>query len=715
MLIYAYACPPAHYCRYFYMPTGMMNNSHRTPITPHAQLQWDGEGQPVSSLFGDIYFSNASGLAESRHVFLQHNQLAERWQNLQHYQHFTIAETGFGSGLNFLTAWDLWLKTAPESAQLHFVSVEKFPLNLDDLTRALALWPELESLSAQLIDAYPVFVGTGMHRLNFCSGRIKLTLVHDDATIGFNKLLVSSHPLFSQHSKKVDAWFLDGFSPTKNPQMWSDELFDVVAKLSHNATTAATFSASALVKNGLKRAGFCIQKVAGFGRKRDMVKALYHATPPISRPEDYTYRGSFSPYPIPWSVHFPQPLFHQRHAVIIGGGLAGCHSARALAERGWQVTLLERNRQLAQEASGNPQGVLYAKLSPLDEAQAAFNLASLQYAIHYYRHYWDAIGSNCGVLQLAHKPSELELHQLLKQRFAHASQLVEFVDAERASKIAGVKLEQSGLYFPQAGWINPQKLCAELTDHPNIHVIYQACVLALKQVDDDWQVSSDESVLAKAPVVIIANAQDALTFPEASHLPLKRIRGQITYLPAMANAPALNTVVCGEGYICPADSSSPASTNMFCIGATFNLNDSSTETRINDHQTNLDNLRKYASDIAHNWKEMDTSQLEGRVGFRCTLPDYLPAVGALPAIDDLLRDFAPLRKNAKAGITQTGSYLTGLYINIGHGARGLAYTPLCAELLAAQINNEVLPLPTELANALSPARFIIRDLIRNKR
>ncbi len=671
-----------------------------------AQLNWDDEGQPLSSIFGDVYFSKANGLAETRHVFLQHNQLAERWAALAESNHFTIAETGFGSGLNFLAAWELWLKTAPQSAQLHFVSVEKFPLNKADLTRALALWPELNLLAEELISAYPVFVGTGFHRLSFMGGRIKLTLIIDDAAQGFSKLLATTHPLYANSGIKVDAWFLDGFAPSKNPQMWSNELFACIRNLSSTGTTAATFSAAAIVKNGLKSAGFSIQKVAGFGRKREMVKALFADEPLALDPNDFTYRGSFSPYPVPWTIDKNNRRFTEKRALIIGGGLAACHTARALAERGWTVNILERHTALAQEGSGNPQGVLYAKLSPMNEAQAAFNLASLQYALNFYRPLWETVGNNCGVLQLAYKNSEAELHNQLHHKFAQANELVQFVSAEQASELAGISLTQSGLFFPQAGWIDPRKLCAYLIDHPNIQVTYDFEVTQLTNHQGLWQASSNKGDLKQAPVAIIASAKDTVNFDIANHLPIKVIRGQVTYLPANSTDASLKTVVCAEGYI------SPAQDGIFCTGATFNLKDPETALRTSDHQTNLDNLREHLPSLAIN---ADTNHLEGRVAFRCSLPDYLPLVGALPKVDEMVEDFAPLRKNARAGITAGGSYWPGLYINTGHGARGLAYTPLCAELLAAQINQEPIPMPRELVNALNPARFVIRDLTRSKR
>lgn len=674
----------------------------------NAQLQWDEEGQPVSSVFGDVYFSRANGLEETRHVFLHHNQLPERWQQLKANEHFTIAETGFGSGLNFLAAWQLWLNTAPENAQLHFVTVEKFPLHKTDLIRALALWPELQELSAQLIDAYPVFIGTGFHRLSFMRGRIKLTLIINDAALGFQQLVATNHPLFASECAKVDAWFLDGFAPSKNPQMWSDELFSTIKLLSHSQTTAATFSAAAIVKNGLKNAGFAVQKVAGFGRKREMVTAQFTAEPTRQNTADYIYRGSYSPYAVPWAIQGNKKNVAEKHVLVIGGGLAGCSSARALAERGWRVTLIERHAELAQEASGNPQGVLYAKLSHKTEMQAKFNLAALQFALHHYAMLWPTIGKKTGVLQLAYCHAEQQLQQQLREKFSGADELVQFISAAQASEIAGVPINHSALYFPQAGWINPRDLCEQWVTHSAIQVITHTAALNLDYRDKRWHINHSEGE-ASAPVVILANARDAQDFPIASHLPVKSIRGQTTYLPQTSISRNLKTVICSEGYI------SPANKGMHCTGATFNLNDDATEVRTADHQTNLHNLQQFTPHLAIAWQDLNLDEIKGRVAFRCTLPDYLPLVGSLPDEDIMVRDFAPLRKNSRAGIPLPGSYHSGLYINIGHGSRGLAYTPLCAEILAADINNEVLPVARDMANALNPARFLIRDLIKNKR
>lgn len=672
-----------------------------------AQLDWDENGQPLSAEFGDVYFSRANGLEETRHVFLQHNQLAERWRNLHAGEVFTIAETGFGSGLNFLAAWQLWLEVAPTDAYLHFVSVELFPLSQTDLKRALSLWPELADLAAQLTSAYPVILDKGFQRLSFMQGRVKLTLIIDDAAQGFSQLLGSAHPRFARECAAVDAWFLDGFAPAKNPQMWSDALFDALGQLSREGTTAATFSAAGIVRNGLRRVGFAVKKVPGFGRKREMVAAVCIQSFQIeSAPHQHL---SVSPYPAPWAVSgTPQPT--DKRALIIGAGLAGASSARALAERGWQVHLVEQHADLAQEGSGNPQGVVYAKLSPKNEPLAQFNVSALQFALNCYGPLWQQLGTQCGVLQLAAQPENADALIQLRAKIVGAQALVEWVEAARASELAGVELHQGGLYFPTAGWLAPRRLCEYWLDHPNITCQFNCPVDTLEFVGNQedagyWQVRGPD-FSAEFPQVIIATARDAQRFAQCAALPIRAIRGQVSYLPATSTSQALRTVVCAEGYIAPAQA------GQHCCGATFNLREESRELRIEDHQTNLDHLAQVLPQLGDSWQ---AKTLQGRVAFRCTTPDYLPMLGQVPQFDALERDFTPLRKNARAVINQAGSYWPGLHLNIGHGSRGLAYTPLCAELLAAQLNREVLPLGRELVDALNPARFFIRDLIKNRR
>lgn len=227
-----------------------MDNHH------YAKLDWNDK-QPFSAEYQDIYFSTDNGLRETEYVFLQGNDLANRWQQLDA-PNFTIAETGFGTGLNFMCAAKLWLEAAPGQAALHFISVEKHPLSHQDITSALSLWPELTAFSTALLSEYETLINTGTVML--FNNRIKLSLLVGDAT-----------EQLSHSSFQADAWFLDGFSPAKNPDMWQMALFEQMARLSHPHTTFATFTSAGMVRRGLTAAGFKVIKRAGFGKKREMI------------------------------------------------------------------------------------------------------------------------------------------------------------------------------------------------------------------------------------------------------------------------------------------------------------------------------------------------------------------------------------------------------------------------------------------------------------
>lgn len=225
-------------------------------ITP-AMVAWEENGTPVSTRYGDVYFSRESGLDETEHVFLSGNRLSERFATANQ---FTIAETGFGTGLNFLAACLLFESVAKPDAHLHFLSIEKHPLTRADMKLALSYFPEVSSYAEALLHHYPPPI-PGLHRIHI-GDHIHLTLAYGDS--------IDMFPLLNT---KVDAWFLDGFAPAKNPDMWQEEMFTHLARLSHKGTTAATFSVAGSVQRGLKEAGFSVEKVKGFGRKREILVA----------------------------------------------------------------------------------------------------------------------------------------------------------------------------------------------------------------------------------------------------------------------------------------------------------------------------------------------------------------------------------------------------------------------------------------------------------
>src|SRR3990167_1702612 len=382
-----------------------------------SQLGWQ-DGQPYSRQYGDIYFSRESGIAETRHVFLEQNRLATRWAKLKDGEHFVIGETGFGTGLNFLCAWQLWTQTAPMSARLHFVSTELHPILPEDLSRALALWPELADYAGQLLRQYGA-LARGWHRMEFAQGRVMLTLLVGDA--------IETLPRLDAH---VDAWFLDGFAPAKNPRMWNEGLFRAMVQCSASGATFATFTSAGAVRRGLETVGFQVEKVAGYGKKREMLRG-----------ELVGHRCEKSPMPA-------------REAIVIGSGLAGSATAYSLAQRGWRITLVERHPQIAAEASGNRQGILYARLSPGMSLLSEFTLAGYQHALrclHGLMPQGEDTWRQCGLLQLAFDESEADrLNGVLDLGFP--TDLLYSVDRAEASVLAGMELPCGGLYFPGSGW-----------------------------------------------------------------------------------------------------------------------------------------------------------------------------------------------------------------------------------------------------------------------
>ncbi len=230
-------------------------DTQHAPPWQHASVDWKDK-QPFSAQYQDVYFSSDNGLLETEHVFLQGNDLSSRWQQ-PNIETFTIIETGFGTGLNFLCASRLWLESAPKQAVLHFISVEKYPLTLQDIKAALQLWPELSTLSQPLLTRYATL--NDARTITLYDSRIRLTLLIGDAT-----------EQLSQIDHKADAWFLDGFSPAKNPDMWQSGLFAQMARLSHPDSTFATFTSAGMVRRGILAAGFKVNKRSGFGKKREM-------------------------------------------------------------------------------------------------------------------------------------------------------------------------------------------------------------------------------------------------------------------------------------------------------------------------------------------------------------------------------------------------------------------------------------------------------------
>lgn len=399
------------------------------------------------------------------------------------------------------------------------------------------------------------------------------------------------------------------------------------------------------------------------------------------------------PHPIsPWfALPEPHPI---DHATVIGGGIAGCQIAHALAKRGWQVTLLERHARLATEASGNRAGVLTPKMTAEPGWGETFYRQCFVYAIQQIREL-EAAGqviewAQCGALQLAHEPREAARQQALRERDLPPD-FIQILDQQAASAVAGIPLPTGASYFPQAGWVNPASLCAALVAHPQIEV----------------RTLTHATRLPSTGITIIASGREADQLAETAFLPFLPVMGQTSRAVASAASALLKTTLGHEGYL------TPAIAGQHIFGATFvrNVRDAVLDDAAD--VTNFQQLAQHLPDFARSLVAERSRSIEGsHAAIRMTTPDRYPVVGALPDVDFFRQAYADLRHGrASQGFPQA-HYQQGVFVMAGFGSRGLTTSGWCADLLAAIIGGEPLPAEVTLYGQLHPARFLIRQLKR---
>ena len=650
----------------------------------NAIIHWNDSGAPISEQFDDIYSSDINGLDETRHVFLRANALPNRWHNFAQ-DHFVIAETGFGTGLNFLAAWQCFNQFKAQHAKkgpkrLYFTSFEKYPLTLDDLSLALTRWPELAQYAQQLLAHYPSAM-SGCHRISLQQGEVILDLWFGDLHDSLPQLHCPSNGL-------VDCWFLDGFAPSKNPDMWSPDLFNAMAYLAKPNATVATFTAAGFVRRGLIDAGFAMSKVKGFGRKREMIAGELAASPVRAPEPPFSRRDA--------------PTLEKKAATIIGGGIASAATALAMVNKGWQVTLFCKDSALAQDASGNRQGALYPLLSPNNAVNSALFSHAFEFSCQTLKNlsHHDIAHDFCGVVEVAYnEKSAKKINGIIAADYP--ASLVTPLDDEQMKQAIGLEVKAPGLIYPNGGWLSPgdltRAMVQEAQTRGQLTVHFNAQAKDIKPHLGGWQFSyRDQQHFT--PLLIIASGANQLGFAPLEQLPIFPVRGQVSHVPANQQTQQLKTVLCYQGYL------TPAHNNAHCIGASYGRNESGRAFCAAEHQ---ENHTKIISSLAQvDWPQtLDFSAQDARVGVRCGTRDNLPFVGGVP-IYERFSQYDPQH--------QSSACYENLYMIGAMGSRGLCTAPLMAELLASELSGEPLPVSQTILKLVHPNRYWQRSLKKGR-
>lgn len=531
------------------------------------RLLWTDDGAPQSGRFGDVYFSREDGLAETRAVFLTGCGLPESWIRRRH---FTVAELGFGTGLNIAALLDLWRREGPADGHLHIASVEGFPLTRNEAARALSAWPEIREAVDALLAAWPAST-PGLHRMDLPGFNATLDL-----------MIGPVETVLEQWSGRADAWFLDGFAPSTNPGMWSDAVMDLIAARSAPGARVATFTVAGMVRRGLAERGFTVAKAPGHGRKRERLEAslpnILHAeaTPRVA---------------------------------VVGAGIAGASLARAFRGLGLRSTVIEASRPGA-GASGFAASLVTPRLDAGDRSIAALYASALERAGALYAAVPDAVLAK-GVLQLEQAPRDAARHAKVAAQDLWPEGAMTVLDAHACAARLGEPVETGGLLMQDAMAIRP---AAVLEDWLASAEVLRAEVAGLERLDGVWRLTgADGGIVAEAEVVVLAAGLGNAAL--APNIPLAPVAGQadtVTGVTGGAVAWGGYAVPTGEGLL---------------YGATHDRGVTAPEVSEAASRRNLETVAGRLPGLAARIAGADATQ--ARVAVRATTPDRLPLAGAL--------------------------------------------------------------------------------------
>lgn len=611
------------------------------PLTP-AAIALDAQGRLMSPQYDDVYNAPSDAYGQTQTVFLQGNELPQRWRGRAA---FTVCETGFGLGTNFLALWQAWRADPARSARLHMVSIEGHPFDRETLLalRDTHVPEPLRTLADALYAQWPARL-PGLHRLEFEGGAVTLTLAFGTAA-----------RIAPQLRARVDAYFFDGFVPRHNPEMWEPALLRRLARLAAPDATFATWCVAGPVRAALREAGFEVERREGAAGKWNIA---------VGRRAPWTARHR----PVA-----PPPAAPHATLLVVGAGLAGAGVAHALARRGRAVTVLA-------PAAPAHRDHLAAALTPViardDNPRARLARAGSLAARRCWAHLPDSIVRRCGTLQLERDDAQPLLAQAL-QSLQFPESWARAVTAAEAGALAGLPLARGGVWFADGMLVRPQALIDALLDHPLI-TRREGEVARVAGRGAGWAAEDAAgATLAHADHVILANASAAHGVLARSGLlaPLPRLAqmhalaGEVTQLPADALAGGPRCVVAGEGYLLP-------QVEGWCVaGGTYVHGATSSQVSAAGQLTNIGKaggLLAAPPDLAGM-----AGALPGWAGWRAVLPGRLPAVGPL-------------------------AHAEGMWLATGYASRGLSWSALMGEVIAAALEGEPAPLEADLLAGIAP-------------
>ncbi len=531
------------------------------------------------------------------------------------------------------------------------------------------------------------------HRIVLADGKVTLDL-------WFGDIKDSMPTVPNPEQGTVDAWFLDGFAPSKNPEMWNQNLFDGMARLAKQNCTCATFTAAGFVRRGLIEAGFEMKKVKGFGTKRDMIAGTVVDKKPTTNIK-------------PW--YFRPNATATDDIAIIGGGIASAALAKALTERGLKPTLYCKDEKPAQGASGNRQGAVYPLLNGDHSGVSRMFAPAFLYARQFvekaarqleFDHDW------CGVTQLMwDEKSQVKLNKMIEGNFPTG--LIRALSAEQTQQTIGLPIDVGSVSYPLGGWLCPAQLTQSLLNdlEQNLKLVshYRCEVLSLDWNDKEqhWVLETSKGQFTHKTVVV-ANGHEFSKLAPCQDVPLGQVKGQVSHIPTTDRLSELKTVLCYDGYMTPCNPKN----QHHCIGASYDRDNLDTEFDPFAQQDNGEKLTRclpraeWANDV-------DTSGNQSRQGIRCVSRDHLPFVGSVGQLAETKALYQDLVKQSESSAEKVPVY-PNLFCLLGLGSRGLSSAPLLAEVLASQICGDALPLPTDVLEQLHPSRMWVKKLRKGK-